>query len=46
MLPEKFRDTDADFNLGMAVAGVQVLASGVYVCLYGRLQKWEEFKNK
>ena len=46
MLPEKFKDTDADFNLGMAVAGVQVLSGGVYVCLYGKLQKWEEFKNK
>lgn len=46
MLPEKFYDSDADFNLGMAVGGVETLPYGVYICLYGNLVKWELFKNK
>ena len=46
MIPEKFKDSDADFNLGMAVAGVQFLSDGVYIALFGKLSKWEEFENK
>ena len=43
MLPERFRNTDADFNLGMAIGGVQVLPHGTYIALQGRLVKWDEF---
>lgn len=43
MLPERFRNSDADFNLGMAVAGVQYLPHGVYIALQGKLVKWDEF---
>ena len=35
MLPEKFRDSDADFNLGMAIAAVRLSPPGVYVALNG-----------
>ena len=35
MLPEKFRDSDADFNLGMAIAAVRLSQPGVYVALNG-----------
>lgn len=40
MLPEKFRDSDADFNLGMAVAAVQCLPHGVYVALNGKVEQF------
>lgn len=33
-LPEKFYDSEADFNLGMAIAGAQVLPHGVYIALF------------
>ncbi len=46
MLPEKFSQSDADFNLGMAVASVQTLRNGVYICLYGVVTKAEEFVKK
>jgi L-asparaginase len=46
MLPEKFYDSDADFNVGMAVGAVQSLSFGVYVCLYGKVLPWDKFKNK
>ncbi len=43
MQPELFRDTDADFNLGMAVAAVQAFSQGVYIALYGQVKKWDQF---
>lgn len=44
MLPEKFVNSDAKFNVGMAVAAVQSLPSGVYIALYGRVVPWQEFR--
>jgi L-asparaginase len=35
MLPEKFRDSDADFNLGMAIAAARLAPEGVYIALDG-----------
>jgi len=36
-LPETFKDSDADFNLGMAVAAVQGLEEGVYITMNGQI---------
>lgn len=46
MLPEKFRDSDADFNLGMAVAAARLSPPGVYIALYGAVTPAAEFENK
>jgi L-asparaginase len=35
--PGRFADSDAAFNLGMAVAAVQTLAPGVYIAANGRV---------
>ena len=43
MLPEKFRDSDADFNLGMAVAAADWLPAGVYIALDGEVTAWDVF---
>lgn len=45
MTPEKFKQSDADFNLGMAVGAVQALPHGVYICLYGLITPWHEYTN-
>ena len=45
-LPEKFYDSEADFNLGMAVAGAQTLPHGIYIALYGLITPWDKFNNK
>ena len=45
-LPEKFYDSDAEFNLGMAVAAAQTLPHGVYIALYGLVTPWDKFNNK
>lgn len=44
MLPEKFVTSDAKFNIGLAVAGVQALPPGIYIALYGCVVPWREFK--
>lgn len=36
-LPAVFRESDADFNLGFALAAAQVLAAGVYVAMNGKI---------
>jgi len=35
MRPQKFVDTDADVNLGMAIAAVQTSEFGVFLCMHG-----------
>jgi len=43
MLPEKFKDSDAHFNLGMAFGGAQTLKPGVYLAIHAYLAKWNQF---
>lgn len=45
-LPEKFKDSNADFNLGLAIGAVQSLPPGVYIALYGEVVPWNEFKPR
>jgi L-asparaginase len=37
LTPARFRTTDATFNVGMAVAAVQVAAPGVYIAMSGQV---------
>jgi L-asparaginase len=37
LLPARFRDNDAIFNIGFALAAVQALPEGVYIAMNGRL---------
>jgi L-asparaginase len=37
MQPARFRVTDAEFNLGAAIAAVQTLPPGVYIAMNGRI---------
>lgn len=42
MLPELFKDSDADFNLGCAVGAVTSCQPGVYIAMNGSLMGWDE----
>ncbi len=44
-LPEKFTMSDADFNIGMSCAAVQLLPNGVYIALDGHVQPWRKFTH-
>lgn len=43
--PERFKDTDADFNIGMAVGAVNILSKGIYIAMNGRVYRWDECKK-
>ena len=47
MIPYKFGSSDGLFNLGCALAFVQVLTHGVYIAMNGKCFRWNEVqKNK
>ena len=47
MQPAIIKLTDADFNLGVAVAAVQTLSPGVYLCMNGRIYNVDKvIKNR
>jgi L-asparaginase len=37
MQPARFKDSDAPFNLGLAVGAVQTLPPGIYIAANGRI---------
>jgi L-asparaginase len=43
--PERFYNSDAQFNLGTAVGGVQTLPKGIYIAMSGRLLTWDEYSK-
>ncbi len=47
MVPYQFKNSDALFNLGCAIAAVQTLENGVYITMNGRIFNYDEvIKNK
>lgn len=47
MIPYAFDNSDALFNLGNALAFVQVLPSGIYIAMNGKYFSWDNVrKNK
>lgn len=43
--PARFRETDAEFNVGFAVAAVQTLPPGVYVAMNGQIFRAAEVRK-
>lgn len=42
ILPEKFNDSDAMFNIGTAVGAINILNKGVYIAMNGKVYPWDE----
>lgn len=40
--PERFKETDADFNVGMAVGAINVVPNGIYIAMNGRIYNWDK----
>jgi L-asparaginase len=40
--PEKFYDSDASFNIGVAVGAINRLPNGVYIAMNGRVYNWDK----
>lgn len=45
MIPYKFGSSDGFFNLGAALAFVQTLPHGVYICMNGRYFNWDNVRK-
>jgi len=45
MRPEKFSDSDAEFNLGLALGALNVLPPGVYIAMSGRVYPWNRCRK-
>jgi len=43
--PEKFKDSDADFNVGVAVGGINNISEGVFIAMNGRIFKHDKVKR-
>lgn len=40
--PYRFRESDAEFNIGVAIGAINVLDRGVYIAMNGRVYKWDK----
>ena len=43
--PERFSESDAQFNLGCAVGAINVLERGIYIVMNGRVFPWDKCKR-
>lgn len=44
--PYKFRESDAEFNIGVAIGALNVLDQGVFICMNGRVYKWDKCEKR
>ena len=45
MRPERFSNSDANINIGVAIGGVQLLKKGVYIALNGLIMPFDKAKR-
>ncbi|MFC2140743.1 asparaginase domain-containing protein [Acidobacteriota bacterium] len=45
MRPERFYNSDAPINIGVAIGAVNVLERGVYIAMHGRVYPWDQVKR-
>lgn len=45
LLPERFIDSDASFNIGVAIGAINYLKEGVYIAMQGRVYEWDKCKK-
>jgi L-asparaginase len=43
--PERFYNSDASFNVGTAVGGVQSMKNGIYIAMSGRILSWDQYRK-
>ncbi|MFA6106667.1 MAG: asparaginase domain-containing protein [Patescibacteria group bacterium] len=43
MKPEKFQNSDAEFNIGVAVGAAGFLKNGVYIAINGLVKRWNDY---
>ena len=44
-IPERFKNSDADFNIGVAVGAINILGNGVYIAMNGNVLAYDKCKR-
>jgi L-asparaginase len=44
--PYKFRESDAEFNIGVAIGALNILDQGVYISMNGRVYQWDKCEKR
>jgi L-asparaginase len=44
-LPERFKDSDAEFNMGVAVGAIGFISKGVYISMNGMIYPYDKVKR-
>jgi len=44
--PYKFRESDAEFNIGVAIGALNILDKGVYISINGRVYQWDKCEKR
>ena len=45
MRPERFSNSDASFNIGLAIGALQSLKEGIYIAMNGKVYSWDKVKR-
>jgi len=45
MRPERFSNSDAPINIGMAIGAVNLLESGIFIAMHGRILRLDKCKR-
>jgi len=40
--PHRFRESDAEFNVGVAIGALNTLDQGIYIAMNGRVYEWDK----
>jgi len=43
--PYRFRESDAEFNIGVAIGALNVIDDGVFIAMNGRVYEWNKCKK-
>ncbi|MDD3144689.1 MAG: asparaginase domain-containing protein [Candidatus Gracilibacteria bacterium] len=43
--PEKFKGSDASFNVGCSIGAINCIKNGVYIAMNGRIYNWDNCKK-
>ena len=44
--PYKFHESDADFNIGVAIGALNIFNKGVYISMNGRVYEWDKCEKR
>lgn len=44
--PERFKESDANFNIGVAVGAINLLRGGTYIAMNGRVYEWDKVRKE